>query len=295
MARRRRPPDPSPPLRRRIAPPQPAALTRDEIAAADPGHHTLTGDIRLHRAFPSRTLGRARDVLVYLPPGYDRSPGRRYPVLYIHDGQNVFDGATSYVPGQEWQVDETVERLIQAGELPPLILVAVHHAGERRLDEFGPTRDARRRAGGSADLYGRMLIEELKPFIDARYRTRPGPPDTGLCGSSMGGLVSLYLGLTVPGVFGLLGVMSPAVWWDNRVIVQIVRRLRWRPLLRIWLDVGTAEGRVALDDVRALRGALVARGWSEGVDLAYVEATNAPHAESAWAARVEPMLKFLFV
>lgn len=271
-------------------------LTRDEIIQESPGqHHTLTGDIRLHRAFPSAILGRGRDVLVYLPPGYDSDAARRYPVLYINDGQNVFDGATSYVPGQEWCVDETAERLIHAGELPPLIVVAIYHAGERRIDEFTPTRDRRRRAGGSADLYGRLLSDELKPFIDRTYRTLPGAADTGLAGSSMGGLVALHLGLTRSDVFGRIAVMSPAVWWANRIVIDRVRHLTRRPLVRIWLDIGTAEGRVALEDVRHLHQALLERGWREGVDLAYREEHDAGHSESAWAARVEPMLRFLFV
>lgn len=270
-------------------------LTRDEIVAASPRlHHSLTGDIRLHQNVGSRALGRARDVIVYLPPDYERDAGRRYPVLYFNDGQNLFDGATSYVPGQEWQLDETAERLIRAGEIPPLIIVGINHAGERRLDEFAPTRDPRRRAGGAADLYGRMLAEELKPFIDSTYRTRPGAVDTGIGGSSMGGLSALYLGLTHPGIFGRLAVMSPAVWWDHRVVLRIVKELRWRPRLRIWLDIGTTEGRSALEDVRALRRTLQARGWQEGVDLAYREEEGAPHSEAAWAGRVDPMLKFLF-
>ncbi len=292
---------PSGPSRLRPTGPRPAAhrsqgavLTRDEIVAASPGQHSLTGDIRLHRDFRSQALGRARDILVYLPPDYQHDAARRYPVLYFNDGQNLFDGATSYVPGQEWQLDETAERLIQTGEIPPLIIVAINHAGERRLDEFAPTRDPRRRAGGMADLYARMLTEELKPVIDGTYRTLPGAVDTGLGGSSMGALSALYVGLTHPGTFGRLAVMSPAAWWDHKVIVRVVKDLRWRPRLRIWLDIGTAEGRVALEDVRALHRALLARGWSDGEDLAYCEEDGAPHSEAAWAGRVEPMLRFLF-
>jgi predicted alpha/beta superfamily hydrolase len=243
---------------------------------------------------PSRILARARDVLVYLPPGYAAAPGHRYPVLYLNDGQNLFDGATSFVPGHEWQVDETAERLIQSGELPPLIIVAVDNASERRLDEFGPVRDERRRAGGFAEFYGEMIVDELKPLIDATYRTRPGPQDTGIGGSSMGALVSLFLALTRPHVFGLVAAMSPAVWWGNRALLRMVRNLRRRPDLRIWLDIGTAEGQVVVDDVRLLRTALLERGWREGTDLAYHEEEGAEHTEAAWGARVGPMLQFLF-
>ena len=270
-------------------------LTREQIEAETPGlRHTLTGNIRLHRAFPSSVLGRSRDVLVYLPPDYDTEAGRRYPVFYVQDGQNLFDGATAFVHGQEWELDETAERLIRAGEITPLIIVAIHHGAERRVDEFAPTQDRRRRAGGSADLYGRMITEELKPFLDRTYRTRPGPSDTAIGGSSMGGLVSLHLALTRPDVFGRAAAMSPAVWWGGRAVVDTVRRLERRPMLRLWLDIGTAEGRVALDDVRLLRDVLFERGWREGLDLSYQEAQDAGHTEAAWAARVDPMLRFLF-
>jgi predicted alpha/beta superfamily hydrolase len=256
--------------------------------------HTLTGDIRSHSRMRSRILRRMRDVLVYLPPGYDKQSHRRFPVLYVQDGRNVFDGATSFVPGQEWELDETAERLIRAGEIEPLIIVAVDHAGRRRLDEYAPSYDARRGGGGQADLYGRMLIEELKPFIDRTYRTLRGPGDTGLAGSSMGGLVTLHLGMTRPDVFGRLAVMSPSLWWDNRAIVRRAERTEGRLALRIWLDVGLEEGNAAVRDVRALKNVLLGQGWVAGHDLAYLEAPGAGHSERAWAARVPDVLRFLY-
>ena len=256
--------------------------------------HTLTGDIRAHRAVPSNLLRGTRDVLVYLPPGYADDTQRRYPVMYFQDGQNIFDGATSFVPGEEWQVDETAERLIRSAEIEPVILVAIDHAGPARLDEFGPVWDGRRKAGGRAHLYGRMLVEEIKPLIDREYRTRPGPNDTGLAGSSMGGLVTLLVALTWPFVFRRLAVLSPAAWWGGRVILRQVESLRDRLPLRIWLDVGTAEGHRALRDVRALRDALLRKGWRQDSDLRYVEVDGASHSEAAWAARVDRFLRYLF-
>lgn len=255
--------------------------------------HTLTGDIRRHRlAWPG--WRRKRNVLVYLPPGYAEADDTRYPVLYVHDGQNVFDGATAFVPGQEWELDETAERLIRARAIAPVIIVAVDHAGEHRVDEFTPVCDARRQVGGGADEYGRALVDVVKRFVDRTYRTRPGPEHTGLCGSSMGGLVTLHLGLARPDVFSKLAVLSPSVWWSRRAIVRRVRRLRDRPPVHVWLDVGTAEGAREVADVRALRDALVDRGWRLGHDLAYAEIEGAPHAESAWAARVDRVLACLF-
>jgi predicted alpha/beta superfamily hydrolase len=254
--------------------------------------HTLTGRFRFHAAFPSRYLRTAHDVIVYLPPGYDAQRECRYPVLYLQDGQNLFDAATSF--SGEWHLDEIAESLIMSGVIEPLIIVGIYNAGAYRIDEYTPTRDSARRAGGRALQYGRMLMDELKPFIDGEYRTRPGSADTGLGGSSLGGLVSLYLGLLNPGVYGRLAILSPSVWWDNRFIVRRIRSLARKPADRIWLSVGTAEGDGVVDAARRVRGALVRKGWTEGTDLAYAEIEGAPHNEAAWAAASNDMLKFLF-
>src|SRR5437667_4273855 len=161
--------------------------------------HTLTGNIKRHRAFHSRVLGNRRDVLVFLPPGYRHFSSRRYPVLYLHDGQNIFDAATSFA-GVEWGVDETAQRLIHRKLIEPLIIVAVANMGEDRVHEYAPTPGIieakgrrKKRSRGLARLYGRFLMEELKPFIDRNYRTRRGPTFTGLGGSSLGGRRTMTL------------------------------------------------------------------------------------------------------
>ncbi|HWT03066.1 MAG TPA: alpha/beta hydrolase-fold protein [Pyrinomonadaceae bacterium] len=267
------------------------------VARAQDGH-TLTGEFRTHKNFHSRFLTSDRDVLVYLPPGYDADKRKRYPVLYLHDGQNLFDGATSFIKGAEWGVDETAQRLITEGAIEPLIIVGVYNTGKDRVEEYTPTADARHKVGGKADLYGRMLVEELKPFIDSEYRTRRDAKHTGLGGSSLGGLVSLYLALKHPQTFGRVVVASPSVWWDNKMILREVEALKKRPRLHIWLDMGTKEGGNEAEEhtrnARALRDALARKGWKEGSDLKYFEAEGAEHNERAWAARVEPMLRFLF-
>ena len=262
--------------------------------------HSLTGDIRLHHSFHSRVLNNDRDVIVYLPPGYDANRKAPYSVLYLHDGQNLFDGATSFIPGQEWRVDETAQSLITAGKIEPLIIVGVYNTGAQRINEYTPAEDPKYKAGGKADLYGRMLVEELKPFIDATYRTRPDAEHTGLGGSSLGGLVSLYLGLKYPNVFSRLAVVSPSVWWANKQIVHYTAALTKKPRLRIWLDIGAREGRDAkeaqetLDGARLLRDTLIKEGWINGKDLKYFEAADAEHNERAWAARTASILEFLF-
>ena len=280
-----------------IIPPDAASLDAASLDAAEPGlppepPHTLTGDVRTHPGFRSRYLTAEHDVLVYLPPGYEAEPARRYPVLYLQDGQNLFDEATAFT--HEWQVDETAQRLIEAGAIEPVIIVGVANAGEWRIDEYTPTRDEGRRAGGSAIRYGRMLVEELKPFIDATYRTRPDAASTGLGGSSLGGLLSVYLGLQYSGMFWRLAVLSPSVWWDERFILRRVRLLAHKPPLRIWLSAGTDEAPGVVEGAAALRDALVARGWREGVDLAFSIVEGGRHDEASWAAQMGGVLEYLF-
>ena len=257
---------------------------------------TIVGDLRVHADFPSRFLKPKRAVRVWIPPGYGEraSRRRRYPVLYLHDGQNLFDGATSFLPGKEWRVDETCDRLIRAGRIEPLIVVGIDNAGAARMAEYTPSPDPRYPAGGQGDLYGRFLVEEMKPFVDRTYRTKTGPQDTGLGGSSLGGLISMHLGLKHPHVFGKLAVVSPSVWWDSRAIVTSVDALPGPLPQRIWLDIGTQESRDAVPDARRLRDALLAKGWQNEVSLRYFEDRGAAHNEVAWAGRMEAILTFLF-
>ncbi len=239
-------------------------------------------------------------MLVYRPPGYEAGDGRRYPVLYLHDGQNLFDGTTSFIPGQDWRVGVTAQRLITSGAIQPLIIVGIYNTGKDRIAEYTPAKDSTSKLGGGADLYGRMLVEELKPFIDANYRTLKHATHTGVGGSSLGGLVSLYLALKYPQVFGKVAAISPSVWFADGAILRCVNTLGRRPRLRIWLDTGTREGRnpaesrKALANVQMLRDALLQKGWKLGKDLRYFEAEGAEHSERAWAKRVGPLLEFLF-
>ena len=195
------------------------------------------GRILFHRRFPSRYLSTPRDIVVYLPPGYADS-GRRHPVLYLQDGQNLFDPSTAFA-GQDWRADITADGLICSGAIEPVILVGIYNTGVRRISEYTPTRDPRRRKGGKADRYALMLARELKPFIDREYRTNRAAAHTGVGGSSLGGLASLEAGLLYPRVFGKLAVLSPSVWWDERSILSMVRSSNAARRPRIWLDAGT--------------------------------------------------------
>jgi predicted alpha/beta superfamily hydrolase len=271
--------------------PLPASTVDEGNAGADP---ELDGNPRYSvYAFHSEILPDDRHVMVYVPPQYLEEPARRFPVLYLHDGQNLFDGRTSYLVDRTWQAHTTADRLVIGGEIEPVILVGIANTGLRRMAEYTPTRDPRL-GGGEGSLYGRMLIEELKPAIDSLYRTLPEAKHTGLGGSSLGGLISLFLGLTHPEVFGRLAVMSPSVWWDHRSIFHVVNQPRTRPGPRIWLDIGTAEGGRHVRDTDLLQQALVRQGWRPGIDLAYTKVEGGTHDETAWAERFDDVLRFLF-
>jgi enterochelin esterase-like enzyme len=249
--------------------------------------------LHLHQRFRSKFLPDTRNLIVYLPPHYAAEPHRHFPVLYLHDGQNLFDGRTSYIPGRTWRVDEAADAAIEAGEVEPLIIVGIYNTGARRIAEYTPTRDWKM-GGGEAAAYGKLLVEELIPFIQKHYRIKSGREHTGLGGSSLGGLVSMYLGLEYGEIFGRLAVMSPSVWWNHRSILNLLRSAPIEARPRIWLDTGDAEGARTLEDTTRLYKQLLKQGWQDDADLHYEVSQGGTHDESSWANRVGPMLQFLF-
>ncbi|MGA2650817.1 MAG: alpha/beta hydrolase-fold protein [Terracidiphilus sp.] len=262
------------------------------LAAGEPALHQR---LRLHRAFPSQILPDKRDVIVYLPPGYDEHPHRSYPVLYLQDGQNLFDPRTSFIPGRTWEVREHADAAIEAGEVEPLIIVGIYNTGDHRLAEYTHERDWRM-GGGEANEYGLLLTRELLPWIAGQYRVRIDRESTGLGGSSLGGLVSLYLGLRYATWFGKLAVLSPSVWWNHKSILGYVNERApeiWdRP--KLWLDIGDQEGRRSVHDVEHLNRRLKANHWCPGETLHFEKVHGGTHDEASWARRVRPMLNFLF-
>ncbi len=292
--------------------------------ANQPQKSSVVGDVRYHQKFASKILKNERTIIVYLPPGYDAGKGganesrdaagreskgglstthptrdARYPVLYMHDGQNLFDAGSSFI-GVEWQVDETVERLIKEGKIPPIIVVGIYNNAER-MNEYTPTRDAGRKGGGRGEKYARFVIEEVKPFIDKTYRTKPGREDTAVAGSSLGGLISLYMGVEHGDVFSKVGVISPALMWDE---ASLLRKIEAKPeslkRLRVWLDMGTKEGvtlgsfSLAMTYTERLTKAMEKGGLCEGKHFKYMEAEGAVHNEGAWAERFDRVLLFLY-
>ena len=258
-----------------------------------------TGDLRLHE-FRSRIFRNTRFVRVWLPPGYDdaQNQSRHYPALYLNDGQNLFEASSSFT-GVEWQVDETADRLIREGAVPPMIVVGLDNAGKDRLREYMPHRSIHPmmlRAQGR--YYPDFLMKEVMPFVERNYRVATGPENTGLGGSSLGGLVALYTAIVRPEVIGRLLIESPSLWISNRQLIKDSRTVRIWPE-RIFLAAGTAEAgspersRAVVDDVREL-AAIVRRAVLSERRLRLVIQEGAGHTESAWAERFSEALQFLF-
>jgi len=251
--------------------------------------------MRLHAGFSSEYLPDQRNLIVYLPPGYEEEPERSFPVLYLHDGQNLFDGRTSFVQGRTWQMREQADAAIEAGEVEPLVIVGIYNTGDRRLAEYTHEHNWQM-GGGEADAYGKLLTKELMPWIADKYRVRQDRESTGMGGSSLGGLVSLFLGLRHPEVFGRLALLSPSVWWNHKSILGYLNEhapQMWeRP--RVWLDVGDGEGHRTLRDVEHQARRLKANGWRPGETMHFEKVHGGTHDEASWAGRVRPMLRFLF-
>jgi predicted alpha/beta superfamily hydrolase len=257
-----------------------------------------TGDLRLHE-FHSRIFHNTRFLRVWLPPGYDDPQnGGRYPVLYLNDGQNLFESTTSFT-GVEWQVDETADRLIQEGTVPPTIMVGIDNASKDRIREYMPHRSLHPvivRAQGNR--YPDFLIKEVMPFVARNYRVATGPENTGLGGSSLGALISLYTAAVRPNVFGQLLVESPSLWASNRQMIRQSREIKRWPE-RIFLATGTAEAgrpdrdQSMVDDVRELAAIFRRAGVDDRRLKLFIE-EGASHHESAWARRFPEALAFLF-
>lgn len=282
-------------------------LTNTSVEFNEPGEgsplvrvSTLTGDIRVHHLFHSPELANARTIMVYLPPGYDDEPDQRYPVLYMHDGNNIFDAKTS-ATGVEWGVDETVQHLIVQDRIRKIIIVGVFNTPQR-TKEYSPFKDPEF-GGGFGDAYLEFVAATLKPFIDRTYRTLPGREHTGLAGSSLGGLISLYGLFAQPDVFGFAGAVSPALWWARRKIFSFLRAARRPRPIKLWLDMGTDEGEAAGPlveykkgpaDCRRLVKTLTDQGYELEQDVRYEEIEGGRHHELDWAARVDRMLLYFF-
>lgn len=263
-----------------------------------PANSTITGDVTTHTV-PGFLGGRR--VWVYLPPDYDVNVDQHFPVLYMFDGQNVFDQATSFAG--EWEVDETCESLIPAGLMEPIIVVAVDNGGLSRIYEYTPWYDPGF-GGGGGEAHLQEFINVLMPWVDSNYRTRTGPHNTGLAGSSLGGLMPLYAVYAHSDAFGLIGALSPSIWWSGHALLDYAGG-QPKPPARVYMDMGTIEsGSMVdedgngvddhIDDLRAMRDVMVGQGFVLDEDLMVVEDEGGVHNEWHWAQRFPATLQYLF-
>lgn len=264
----------------------------------------ITGTVQRHAAMPSAHVA-ARNVDVWLPPGYGQDPQKRYPVLYMHDGQNLFDPATSY-GNVDWAVDEAMTRLLAAGEIREAIVVGVWNTS-KRFQEYMPERAVRgmkkiKMPGFDvkadqviSDRYLEFLVTELKPFIDATYATLPGRVDTTIMGSSMGGLISQYAMSRYPEVFGGAGCVS--THWpagDGIALDDFAAHLPDPATHRYWFDFGTATLDASYEPYQNRADDILRRaGYVEGQNWITKKFEGAEHSEKAWRLRVDQPLEFL--
>lgn len=262
-------------------------------------HHTVVGNLQVREKVWSPQLRNRRDLFVYLPPSY-RMGQRRYPVIYMHDGQNLFDQTSSFAG--EWRVDETMQGLSREGI--EAIVVGIPNKEGKRLAEYSPFAD-RFHGPGRGDEYLDFIVETVKPLVDGDFRTLPGRAHTAMMGSSMGGLITLYAFFRNNDVFSRAGVMSPSFWYADQAIFRYVRQAPYVPG-KIYLDVGTREyggspvekearrrSRRHYASVRRMKRMLVKKGYRPSRDLCTIEERGAGHQEQAWARRLPDALRFL--
>lgn len=253
------------------------------------------GSLHTHHVAASGS-SRNRRFRVWTPAGYATDPTHRYPVLYLQDGQNVFDGDSAFA-GVGWDLGATAQRLIDKNRLPPLLLVGIDNAGARRTDDYTPVPWHGR--GGHAAELADVLVETIKPFVDRHYRTRPEPEHTAIAGSSLGGLFALHTGLRRPDVFGHIAALSPSVFWGDDHLLRLLAMLPQRLPVRIWIDAGKRETANVRDSARRLAELLLSKGWQKHrtarrATLRHVEVAGGRHDERSWGRRFDRVLTFLF-
>jgi predicted alpha/beta superfamily hydrolase len=278
-------------------------ITQEQTAQSDvvvvTDNPSVVGELRLHE-FRSAIFRNSRFLRVWLPPGYNdpENSERHYPVFYLNDGQNLFDRSIAFA-GVEWGVDETADRLIRDNAIPPMIVVGIDNAQKDRAKEYLPYRAFNPpilRPKGKR--YPEFLIDEVMPFLFKRYRISRGPENTGIGGSSLGAIISLFVSLDRPGIFGRLLLESPSLFVSNRRLLKYSHAFRDWPE-RIYMAVGTREaGRADQDmqtvnDVLQLERTLRRSGLGED-RLRVVIDEGATHSEGEWAKRFPEALTHLF-
>ncbi len=245
---------------------------------------TIRGKVEYHRQLSGEGLNHSRDIIVWLPPSYDKNVKKHYPVLYMHDGQNIFDPTTAFT-GYDWRVDEVADSLIKLKKIEEIIIVGIYNSPDR-LPEYSDS------PLGSA--YLNFVINNVKPLIDSSYRTKSGKEHTGVAGSSLGGLASLLFVWKRPDVFGMAGCISTSFWYDDEKTLKEVREYSGQKKnVKIYLDCGGREKEL-ISGYKRMVEILKSKGYKKGKDLEYTLDSKATHNEQHWAKRVWRPLVFMY-
>jgi enterochelin esterase-like enzyme len=244
----------------------------------------IIGQVIYHPRVSSPQLKNPRDIIVWLPPSYNFNLQARYPVLYAHDGQNLFDPTTAFA-GHDWRLDESASQLILAGKIEELMIVGIYNTPDRTSEYSGSL---------TGEKYASFVAHELKPFIDNAYRTRTDASATAVMGSSMGGLISFYMAWWYPEIFGKAACLSSSFFWNKNKTLKMVRDYQGsKKPIRIYLDVGSKET-LLVEGYREIVKLLQKQGYRKGVDLQYFYDLGADHNEYDWGNRAWRALTFLF-
>ncbi|MBC5772753.1 histidine kinase [Pontibacter sp. KCTC 32443] len=241
----------------------------------------VTGVLKYHKDLTWNNLPK-RDLVVWLPPGYEENKNKRYPVLYMHDGQNIFDPATSSF-GVDWQLDETCDSLIRAKVIEPVIVVGIYNTSNR-MEEYIP--------GEKGNAYMQFIVNQVKPLIDKTYRTKPSRKHTLVGGSSAGGIISFMLAWKYPKIFSKAICMSPAFKIQHIDYVDDVLAYRGKKKkLYFYIDNGGIDLEEKLQPgIDEMLAALKQKGYKEGNDFTWIKAPEDKHFEAAWAKRMPKAL-----
>jgi predicted alpha/beta superfamily hydrolase len=253
-----------------------------------PGTTAAANVVVMDNAFYMPQLERSRRICLYLPPDYETS-GKNYPVLYMHDGQNLFDLYTSFAG--EWEVDETLNALHAAGKEVPIV-VGIDNGGANRLAEYTPWSNPAY-GGGDGELYARFIVETLKPFIDSHYRTKPQREFTGVMGSSLGGLISHFIGLNYQDVFSKAGIFSPSFWYSDSSYVFAYQTGKISPL-RYYVMGGTNESASLEHEMNLMVDTLKAAGFNDD-ELSLKVIAGGQHNELLWRTQFAQAYQWLFL
>lgn len=265
---------------------------------AEPGKSTASGNIRMHVGFHSTLLNNDRTLAVYLPPGYDDNPDKRYPVLYLQDGQNLYDTATSFA-GVEWNADETAEKLIADGKIEPVIIVGVYNSPDR-TEEYTPLQSSESDPVARGVYYGWFVAYEVKRFIDKTYRTLPDREHTAIAGSSLGGLIALDTARAHNDVFGVCAAISPALWSaEGELLSQWTADHDWMANTKFWIDMGEGETEdypvgEAVPHLQTLAATMQSAGLVKGEDYMETVVEGEEKNEAAWSKRFGEVLTYLY-